>query len=558
MATGLAGVFTNIDTDVLVARSIAIERVPLDRLSAKKTDYEAKKTVVETIESRFTHLEDLIDELRVLSDLRGVSVTSTDRDIVSATGQAGAGEGVYQIEVNRLATSERHVHDGVQDETAALGAAAQFVYTYNGQTRTIQTAATTTLEDLVGLINNDAGNPGVKASILEYEVDASHVYHLVLAGTDTGDDYDITIDAGTTLTGFDASAWTETLDAVDAQLRVDGYPAGTWITRSSNSVTDVIPGVTLELKDTNAASPVTVSSTRSTEQLKTDLGNLASIYNGIVETIDAYTGYDEDTGNAGALQGDSTLYGLVTRVRSALTGAQTGFTSDNDTFMMASQIGLEIDRDGVMEFDTSTFDDAVESDYSSVLEVIGALGQGSTDNANLQFSKAESVTEAGTYDVEIDYDGGGGITAARIRKQGETTWNDATVNGTTISGMVTGPEEGLVLDVLTGGTSETISYEVNVKKGFAGAVYDVLDEIMDAVDGAFVTKKNQIDDAVEDLSDQIETLEDRLLDIEERLLAKYARMETLLAQYDAQRGAFEAMFASLDAMNNNSSSSGTR
>ena len=558
MATGLAGVFTSIDTDVLVARTIAIERVPLDRLTAKKTDYETKKTVIGTIETRFEHLEDLVDELRVLADLRGVSVSSTDGDIVTATGQAGASEGVYQIEVNRLATSERHVHDGVQDETAALGAAAQFVYTYNGQTRTIQTTATTTLEDLMGLINNDSGNPGVKASILEYEVDASHVFHLVLGGVDTGDDYDITVDAGTTLTGFGSGTWTETLDAVDAQFRVDGYPAATWMTRSSNHITDVIPGITLDLKDTNVGSPVTISSTRSTEQLKTDLGNLASIYNGIVDTIDNYTGYDEETGAAGALQGDSTLYGLVTRVRSALTGVLTGFDSDNDTFMMAAQVGLEIDRDGVMEFDTDTFDEAVESDYQSVLEVVGALGQGSTDNANLQFSQAESVTEAGTYDVEITYDGAGAISAARMRKSGETTWNDATWSGTTVSGMATAPEEGLVLDVLTGGTSETIGYEVYVKKGFAGAIYDVLDDIMDAIDGAFVTKKNQIDDAVEDLSGQIEMLEARLLKKQKQLLAKYARMEMLLAQFDAQRGAFEAMFASIEAMNNsNSSSSGS-
>ena len=557
MATGLAGVFSSIDTDVLVARTIAIDRIPMDRLTAKKSDYEAKKAVISSIETRFGHLEDLVEDLRVLADLRGVSVTSTDRDVVTATAETGATEGVYQIEVNRLATSDRHVHSGVQTKTTALGAAAQFVYTYDGETRTIQTAATTTLEDLMGLINNDSGNPGVTASILEYEQDATHVFHLVLGGVDSGGDYQITIDAGTTVTGFDSAEWTETLDAVDAQIRVDGYPAGDWITKSSNHITDVIPGIALDLKDTTGGTPITISATRSTEQLKTDLGNLASIYNGIVETIETYTGYDEETGRAGALQGDSTLYGLTTRVRSALTGVLTGFDSDNDTYMMASQIGLEIDRDGEMTFDTDTFDTAVTADYQSVLEIVGAMGQGSTDNANLQFSKAESATEAGTYEIEIDYDGVGAITGARMRKQGTTTWNDATVSGTTISGMVTVAEEGLTLDVLTGGTSETISYEAYVKKGFAGEVYDVLEEIMDDIDGAFVTKKSQIDDAVTDLTKQIETLEERLLKKEEQLLAKYARMETLLAQYDAQRGAFAAMFASIDAMNNSNSSAST-
>lgn len=552
MATGLAGVFSSIDTDILVARTMAIEGMPLSRLTTRKNTYEAKKTVIESIETRFGHLQDMVEDLDTIAELRGVTTNSTDTDVVGVTVGEGATEGTYQVVVNRLAASERHVHGGVETEDTALGAAAQFVYTYNGTQRTIQTSATTTLEELMGLINNDSGNPGVTASILEYEQDPTHVFHLVLAGNDSGGDYDITIDAGTTLTGFDSATWTETLDAVDAQIRVDGYPAADWITKSSNSIADVIPGVTLALRDTGT---VTVSTTRSTTELKNNLSNLAEIYNGIVDTIENYTGYDEETGQAGALQGDSTLNGLITRVRGVMTGLLTGFDSDNDTHMMAAQIGLEIDRYGEMTFDSSTFDTAVEADYQSVLEVIGAAGQGSTDNADLQFSKAESITEAGTYEVEIDYDGAGAISAARMRKSGETTWNDATVSGTTITGMLGQAEEGLTLDVLTGGTSETISYEVNVKRGLAGAVVDVLDTILDEVDGVFVTKKSQIDDAVADLSDRIEELQDRLLKREEQLLAKYARMETLLAQMDAQRGAFEAMMSSIEAMNNSSSGS---
>jgi len=554
MATGLAGVFSSIDTDVLVARSVQIEGVPLSRMITKKSTYEAKKTVIESIETRFTHLQDMVESLDTIGELRGVSSNTTNSDVVGVVAGKGAVQGTYQIEVNRLATSERHVHEGVETRDTALGAAGQFVYTYNGEQRTIQTSDTTTLEELMGLINNDSGNSGVTASILEFEQDATHVFHLVLAGNDSGSDYQVTVEAGTTLTGFDLATWTETLDAMDAQIRVDGYPAGDWITKGSNTVTDVVPGVTLSLRDVTGATPVTISLTRSTNDLKTDLNNLAEIYNGIVDTIENYTGYDEDTGKAGALQGDSTLNGLITRVRSAMTGLLTGFDSDNDSYMMAAQIGLEIDRHGKMTFDSATFDTAVAADYQSVLEVIGAVGQGSTDNANLQFSKAESVTEAGTYEVEIDYDGLGAVSSARMRKSGETTWNDATISGTTITGMLGQAEEGLTLDVLTGGTSETVSYEVNVKKGLAGAVVDALDTIMNDIDGVFVTKKKQIDDAVADMSTRIEQLKTRLLKKEEQLLAKYARMEALMSQMDAQRGAFEAMMSSIDASNNSSSS----
>ena len=63
MATGLAGVFSSIDTDVLVARTVQIEGIPLTRLLGKKNTYEARKTVIESIETRFTHLEDMVGKL---------------------------------------------------------------------------------------------------------------------------------------------------------------------------------------------------------------------------------------------------------------------------------------------------------------------------------------------------------------------------------------------------------------------------------------------------------------------------------------------------------------
>ncbi|GAG10658.1 unnamed protein product, partial [marine sediment metagenome] len=154
--------------------------------------------------------------------------------------------------------------DGDVGADAIVGAGT-FVYTYNGVTRTVTTTASTSLGALRDLINNDAGNPGLSASILEYEVDADHKYHLVLSGDNTGSDYTITVEAATTLSGFAPGSFQETMTAEDSQIRVDGYPPADWIERSSNSISDVIEGVTLNLNGTGTAS---VTLNRDTGQLE--------------------------------------------------------------------------------------------------------------------------------------------------------------------------------------------------------------------------------------------------------------------------------------------------
>jgi flagellar hook-associated protein 2 len=338
---------------------------------------------------------------------------------------------------------------------------------------------------------------------------------------------------------------------------VDGYPAADWIENAGNTVTSVIPGVTLNLLATNGGDPVTVNLTRDTDGLKTDLQNLVAVYNGIVDTIAQYAGYDPDTDTAGVLIGDSGLNLLLGQVRSILTTPRAGFDTAQDTYTMAADIGIEIDRDGYLSLDETALDEALAEDYFGVLELIGATDIGGTGSQYLQFNSAASATEAGDYEVHVEFDGSGNVTSASFRGEGETEWREATVDGNVITGASGNPEYGLqvtfVYDVSLTSPFETT---VRVQQGFGGALYDELDEILDSVDGALAIKKDRYEAAIDQLDDRIESQEDRLADTEERLRAKYARLEATLAQLDSFRAAFDALFTTLDTMNSKSGSSG--
>lgn len=489
---------------------------------------------------------------------------SSDATVLTAVAQDDAAAGSHQIEVNQLARAERQTHtSGLAAESSLVGA-GQFDYTYDGTTRSIATDAATTLADLVGLINSDTSNPGVTASSLYYD----GTYHLVLDGEDTGEDYSITIEATTTLSGFAAADFTET-SAQNAEIKVNGYPpgAGDWIERSSNTISDAVPGATVALQGTGTVhvtvampdaddlDPVTVNLTRNTDELKLNLENLVSIYNGLMDTVDLYAGYDTETETAGVLIGDSGINLLLGQVRSYLTTPLPGFDSSQDAYTMAIDIGIEIDSDGYLSIDETVLDEALADNYFGVLELIGATGVGASDSTYVQFNSADATTEPGNYEVQVEFDGSGNITAAKIRQEGETEWNNATWNDNVITGVVGNPEQGLevtfVYDPLL---TSPVTATVRVQQGFGGGIYDKLTGILDAVDGPIAIKKNQYDRAVDLLDDRIEAEQTRLEQREERLRERYARLEANLAELDQLRGSMEAMLASLPSYNNNSDS----
>ncbi len=437
------------------------------------------------------------------------------------------------------------------DWTKTDGQSGAFVYTYDGVTRTINTGTGSTLTDLVDLINDDAENPGVNASILEYTVDADHVYHLVLTGKDSGSGREITIGGGTTLTGFDdvGDNWTVTQAAQDAQIRVDGYPSSDWIERDSNTITDVIPNVTLTLKNTTGAGEsVTVGLTRRTSSVKNGLETLVTTFNTMVDTMNEHTRYDEETETSGALQGSYSVTNILSRIRMILSGRAEGFDPLVESYTMLAEIGVTFDSEGKLEVDSTALDEAIEDDYYAVVSLMSALATGVSDDTYIQFTSAEEDTEAGIYEVEIGFDGSGNIVQAKIRTKGETPWRNATWEGNTLWGESDTPEGGLVFTAQWDGVSSTQTAEIRVLRGLGGSLYDLVINALDDETGDIAVVKEGFQGHIEALEDNIERQTKRLEREETRLRSKFARLEANLARLEAQSGAFEAMMMSLSSI----------
>ncbi len=189
----LPGLTTGLDTTSLITQLMNVESRRLATYNTKKSSYITQKTAMDTVRSK---LSDLNTATNALADVKNMTIfnsSTSDSDKLTVSASSDANAGSHSVEINQLATTETWIQDesAFSYKTDYVGGGT-FIYTYNHQTRAINTVANeTTLQDLVNLINNDTNNPGVSASLLSH----NGKYHLMLSGRNAGEDYQISVDS---------------------------------------------------------------------------------------------------------------------------------------------------------------------------------------------------------------------------------------------------------------------------------------------------------------------------------------------------------------------------
>jgi flagellar hook-associated protein 2 len=410
-----------------------------------------------------------------------------------------------------------------------------FTLTYDGQT-TAAIARNASIAEvqaaLEALSNVSAGDITVGGDQL-----STNNGTMTFTFADTAGDVNMLVIDSSNLTPLDPTNWVMT----EQTKGQDGY-----ISRSSNTVDDVISGVTLHLHDTTGAGGEEITLTRDIQSVKSKLNAMVSAYNAAVMYIKERTGYDEELNTAGVLMGDYVVSTIRSQIREPLIAPTSGFVEDIDSFLMPGHIGFELDRDGVLSLDANVFDEAIADDYLGVLGLIGADKTGSSDSNDIEFYGAHSeYTTAGDYMVKVEYDAGGDIDKAWIKlsTEDDSQYREATISGNIITGDSTFyengnsvyPENSLQITAPTTGTpSSTIYATVRVKQGFAGAIENALDRMLKATGGTVKIDQEHAEDVIKGLQEKIELEEYRLTLREGRLVARFARLEKTLALIQRQ------------------------
>jgi flagellar hook-associated protein 2 len=158
----------------------------------------------------------------------------------------------------------------------------------------------------------------------------------------------------------------EKITAQDAVIKVNGITA----TKSSNTVTDVIHGVTLTLlKETAATASVRVA--RDTSSIKTALEAFVKAHNEIAKPLHDLSVYDVTTGKAAVLQSDTAVRAIQMQMRNTIAATATGISG---SFKSLSQIGVTFQKDGSLAIDATKLQSAIDSNAVDVSSIVAATG----------------------------------------------------------------------------------------------------------------------------------------------------------------------------------------
>ncbi|MGR5096300.1 flagellar filament capping protein FliD [Vibrio maritimus] len=298
------------------------------------------------------------------------SATISQEGYLSATANANALSGSYQVFVEQIATAHQMMTDMPADleSTTEIPATGTLDFTINGETMTIDLSTLdtdgdgkATMTDLVSAINNNPDNIGVNATLVR----SNGQTHFMLSSTETGVANTINVSASGTGAAWFEDAFTNSSDISSPQDAVIwlGGQGGLKLENSSNTFTGVIDGVDLTVSQAQKAGeqPLTLNIGPDQEATKEQINTFIDAYNNLVTLMDEHSSIGGENSARGVLASDSTLRSIDSQLTNIVRGEYNG--------MRLSQIGIDIDRNGKMTLDSTKFEEA-QKNNSAALEAM--------------------------------------------------------------------------------------------------------------------------------------------------------------------------------------------
>lgn len=410
---------TNLDINSIVSQLMTVERRPVAKLDTKEAVFQAKLSAFGSLKGAVSSFQSALQGLSNASSFQALKATSSDTTTFSASATSAAVAGTYSLEVTSLAQAQKLVAAGQTSSTDAIGTGASTTVTFDFGTISggslnngVYTGATFTssgngtksitidssnnsLQGIRDAIN--AAGMGVTATIIN---DGSNApYRLALSADNNGvsNSMKITVSgdaAVDNLLAHDPAGTqnlSETVAAQNASFKVNGVA----VSKTSNTVSDVIQGVTLTLhKATTSAATLTVA--RDTASISSSISSFVKTYNDLSKTLKDLSAYDASTQKGAILQGDATVRSLHTQLRGILNTAVVG-TSGGLTKL--SDVGVSFQKDGTLKLDQNKLDSAIASNFGDIAGLFASVGK-ATDSL-VSFSSATSSTKAGNFAVNV-------------------------------------------------------------------------------------------------------------------------------------------------------------
>ena len=353
MATTVDGLISGLDTTSIISQLMQINAAPQTRLKSTLTQQQSALSALQSVNTRMANLQTAAEALQKAT-VWGAATATSNSAAVTATAAAGALSGSTTFSVTQLATAQSMVSAGTFSSLTDTSAVTDTAFEIHrgSSTVAIQAPADGSLQSLVFAINATK-DAGVRAAAVQV---SPGQYRLQLTASDTGlaNSFSLTGAAGAPLAGL---SFTQVSAGQDAVLHVGDAATGFDITSASNTVENVMPGLTVKV--TGKVNDVTVgvaqdkSAVTSAVQALVDAANSAlSAINGV--SANGVLGADGKRTGGGPLAGDALMRQLTSQILSKVSSGVGGKS--------LSTVGISVSRDGSVTFDSSKLSAALGTD----------------------------------------------------------------------------------------------------------------------------------------------------------------------------------------------------
>jgi len=414
IASLISGQVAGLDVPGAVDGLLGIKKFEISQLQKKQDEITARQDALLKINDAVVSLRHTAINMADSASFFGYTATlsSNSSNVAASTlldvsGTSGLAAGQHSIVVSQIAQAERlssssAVKDNSGTAVTSAGSALNLSGSFQIAGATVTVATGDSLNDIatkINQLNTGASATGVTASVMKV---GTADFRLILASDNTGaTGFTLTgtaLDAAGTLAGLNIgsngqSNALQTLQAAqDAQISIDGLS----LTRSSNTISDALSGVTLTLKQADPTVTVNMSIGVDQQALRDNVQAFVDAYNSLQSMINDQFKFDAATGIGGILAGDPLLTTIQSALSSSLLQPVPGLAADRNSLVM---IGVEPDAQGKLMINPDRFDTFLANDPNAIRDLF--VAQGSSANNNLQFLTNGLNTPSGTYSVNI-------------------------------------------------------------------------------------------------------------------------------------------------------------
>ncbi|MGM0774177.1 MAG: flagellar filament capping protein FliD, partial [Pseudomonadota bacterium] len=310
-----------------------------------------------------------------------------------------ASRGTYNIDVTRKASAQALASGTFEDRDATSVGRGTLSFAVGDKTTNIEIDETNdTLQGMANAINDS--DAGVSASI----INTGTGYRLVMSANDTGEANRINISAADAdgnntdaggLSQFVMNDQVQNLDettaAEDALFSINGIE----VTSASNTVEDVVDGLTFDIKETGSSSVVV---DRDTGKVAERVQEFVDKFNAVQSTISELTDFDAEEGQGSILTGDSTVRSIQNQLKRVLSDMVPGL--ENANVRSLADVGITTDwQSGELQFDSQKFEQQLLDNPDDVTALFAEQGRAS--DSQVEFVRSGNNTEAGKYAINV-------------------------------------------------------------------------------------------------------------------------------------------------------------